>query len=130
MLAGWQNFALRSHRDDSHYYSSPNPGNFQALLNYRVDGGDTNLQQHFETGNKNATYCSKTIQNKLVKICGDQIRQSIVETIKKSLCPVYSVLADEATDGSNKEQMPIVLCLNLTRRLTSVSSSLSSVTMA
>ena len=70
----------------------------------------TNLRQHFETGNKNATYCSKTIQNKLVKICGDQIRQSIVKTIKKSVCPVYSVLADEATDCSNKEQMPIVLC--------------------
>ena len=109
ILAGRQNFALRGHRDDSQHYSSPNPGNFQALLNYRVDGGDTNLRQHFETGNKNATYRSKTIQNKLVKICGDQIRQSIVETIKKSVCPVYSVLADEATDCSSKEQMPIVL---------------------
>ena len=38
-----------------------------------------------------------------------QIRQSIMETIKTSICPVYSVLADEATDCSNKEQIPIVL---------------------
>ena len=71
ILAGKQNLPLRGHRDDSQHYSSTNPGNFQALLNFRVDSGDTKLQHHFESAKKNATYRSKTVQNKLVKICGD-----------------------------------------------------------
>ena len=108
-MAGRQNLLLRGHRDDSQHYSSKNPGNFQALLNFRVDSGDTKLQHHFQNAKKNATYRSKTVQNKLVKIYSDQIQQSIVKDIKSSVCPVYSVLEDEATDCSNREQMPIVL---------------------
>ena len=109
ILTGRQNMALRGHRDDSQHYSSSNLGNFQALLNFRVDAGDTKLQEHFESGNKNATYRSKTIQNKLIKICGDQIRGKIVAEINNSSCPIYSVLADEATDCGSIEQMSIVL---------------------
>ena len=109
VLAGRQNLSLRGHRNDSTHYSSPNPGNFQALLNFRVDSGDSKLKQHFETAKKNATYRSKTIQNKLITICGEQIKQKIISEIKESNCPIYSVLGDEATDCSNTEQMPIVL---------------------
>ena len=29
---------------DSQHYSFSNPGNFQALLNFRVDSGDTKLE--------------------------------------------------------------------------------------
>ena len=103
ILAGKQNLPLRGHRDDSQHYASPNPGNFQAFLDFRVDSGDTKLKQHFETGKKNATYRSKTIQNKLVKICGTQIQVKIVSEINNSNCPVYLVLADEATDCSSIE---------------------------
>ena len=109
ILAGKQNCSLRGHRDDSLHYSSTNPGNFQAFLNFRVDAGDTKLGKHFETAKKNATYRSKTIQNKLIKICGDQVREKIISEINGSDCPIYSVLGDEATDCSSKEQMPIVL---------------------
>ncbi len=109
ILAGRQNLSLRGHRDDSQHYVSSNPGNFQAFLNFRVDSGDTKLKQHFETGKKNATYRSKTIQNKLIKICGNQIREKFVAEINSSDCPIYSVLGDEATDCASTEQMPIVL---------------------
>ncbi|XP_028404101.1 zinc finger MYM-type protein 1-like [Dendronephthya gigantea] len=109
LLAGKQNIALRGHRDDSKYYLSTNPGNFQSLLDFRVDAGDETLQRHFESGNKNATYRSKTIQNKLIKVSGDQIRDKIVAEINNSNCPIYSVLGDEATDCDSKEQMSIVL---------------------
>ena len=108
ILTDRQNMALQGHRDNSQHYSSSNPGNIQALLNFRVDAGDTKLQEHFESGNKNATYRSKTIQNKLIKICGDQIRGKIVGEINNSSCPIYSVLADEATDCGSIEQMSIV----------------------
>ena len=109
ILTGRQNISLRGHRDDSQHYSSSNPGNFQALLNFRVDSGDTKLEKHFESGNKNATYRSKTIQNKLIKICGNQVREQIVAEINNSSCPIYSVLGDEATDCGSIEQMSIVL---------------------
>ena len=109
VLAGRQNFALRGHRDDSQHYSSTNPGNFQALLDFQISAGDTILAEHFRKAKKNATYHSKTTQNKLVKICGKQIEGKIITEINNSNCPVYSVLADEAADCGNKEQMPIVL---------------------
>ena len=34
ILAGWQNFALRGHRDDSQYYSSSSPGKKQMFSKY------------------------------------------------------------------------------------------------
>ena len=109
ILTGQQNFALRGHRDDSKDYSSSNAGNFQALLHYRRRGGDPTLIDHFQTAKKNATYRSKTTQNKLIKICGKQVQGKIVPQITNSSSPVYSVLADEAADCGNKEQMRIVL---------------------
>ncbi len=106
--AGRQNLSLRGDRNDSQHYVSSNPGNFQAFLNFTVDSGDTKLKQHFEMGKKNATYCSKTIWKKLIKICGNQIREKFVAEINSSDCPTYSVLGDEATDCASTEQMPIV----------------------
>lgn len=109
VLAGRQNLALRGHRDDSKHYSSSNPGNFQAFLNYRITGGDTILGEHFQNAKKNATYRSKTIQNKIVVICGKQVEEKIISEINSGSLPIYSVLADEAADCGNLEQMPIVV---------------------
>ena len=74
-----------------------------------MDAGDTKLQEHFESGNKNARYHSKTIQNEVIKICGDEIRSKIVAEINNSRCPIYSVLVDQATDCGSIEQMSIAL---------------------
>lgn len=45
ILCGRQNLAFRGHRDDSKYTNdrSINSGNFKALLQYRANGGDTDL---------------------------------------------------------------------------------------
>ena len=49
ILYGQQDFALRGHRYDSRYLdTSLNPGNFQVLLNFRMDSGDSVLKAHFE----------------------------------------------------------------------------------
>ncbi|XP_046862997.1 52 kDa repressor of the inhibitor of the protein kinase-like isoform X1 [Xenia sp. Carnegie-2017] len=109
ILCGRQNLALRGHRDDSSHYSSSNPGNFQALLDYRISSGDKVLAEHFKLSKKTATYRSKTIQNKLVAICAKQISDKIVSAINDSNLPIYLVLADEAADCGNIKQMPIVL---------------------
>ena len=107
VLLGKQNIAFRGHRDDSKNYSDSNPGNFQALLSYRISSGDEVLKKHFETAAKNATYRSKTVQNQLIKICGKQLEQKIANDVNSNA--FFSILADESTDCSKKEQMAIVI---------------------
>ena len=60
VFCGRQNIALRGHRDDADHLDNENPGNFQALLDFRIDSGDTILKEHFATAKRNATYRSKT----------------------------------------------------------------------
>ena len=54
-----------------------------------------------------ATSRSKTIQNELIECCGEYIVEQLVAEIKDAA--VFSVLADEVADISNKEQMPIII---------------------
>ena len=98
ILCDRKNLALRGHRDDSSHYSSSNPGNFHSLLDYRISSGDKVLAEQLKLAKKTATYRSKTIQNKLVTICGKQICDKTVSAINDSDLPIYSVLADEAAD--------------------------------
>ena len=49
----------------------------------------------------NAQYTSKTIQNDLISIIGDIIRQSITQNLSGT-CPYYSIIADELTDTISK----------------------------
>ena len=44
-------------RDDS---GSDNHGNFLALLNFRIEAGDTVLGEHLSTAARNATYISNS----------------------------------------------------------------------
>ena len=91
---------LRAHRDDSQYYGcKDNTGNFQKLLEFRVDAGDKVLEEHFKKCHKNATYRSKTIQNELISCCGNYICGYIVDDIKSF--GFFTVIADEATDSSS-----------------------------
>ena len=82
-------------------------GNFLALLEFRVDAGDKTLENHLKNAGKNATYLSPSVQNDLIKICGEVISNSIVKDIKDA--KYFTVLADETTDSSHKEQL--CLCL-------------------
>ncbi|CAH3159154.1 unnamed protein product [Porites lobata] len=109
VLCGKQNMALRGHRNDSSHLeeSSGNPGNFQALLNFRVEAGDKVLANHFANGPRNATYHSNTIQNDIIEVLGTYIQDKIVAEINEA--GAFSLLADEASDSSNKEQLPLIL---------------------
>ena len=95
------------HRDDAKHMAdkSINSGNFQALLEFRVDSGDEVLRQHFETAPKNATYRSKTIQNEIIASCGKLIQGKLIAEIKKAT--FFSIIANEATD--NKERLALVI---------------------
>ena len=58
-------------------------GNFIECLGYRVRGGDIELENHLKTCNKNASYISKTSQNKLTYCCGKFIKNALIEEIKE-----------------------------------------------
>ena len=107
ILCGRQNIPLRGHRDDSSHYDSKDCGNFQALLNVRVDSGDTVMEEHFKKAPQNATFRSKTTQNEISECCSEVIRELIIADVRAS--KVFSISAGEATDCSTKEQMPLVL---------------------
>ena len=111
VLCGRQNIALRGHRDsgtDLEVQGAPsNHGNFWALLNFRISAGDTHSRDRLQRAARNATYTSPDTQNQLISILGDHIRDTILGKVGSSLC--YTVIADEVTDCSNKEQLSIVL---------------------
>ena len=61
------------------------------------------LAQHLNKAAWNATYTSKSTQNQLIEAIGDYLRDKIIREIKK--VKWYSILCDEVTDVSNKEQV-------------------------
>ena len=75
-------------------------------MGYRVGDGNTELENHLKTCNKNASYISKTSQNELVYCCGKFMKDTLIKDINEST--FFSVLADEASDCSNQEQLSFV----------------------
>ena len=75
-LCGKQGIAIRGHRDDSMQTVNPatTHGNFLKLLRFRVEAGDLALQSHLSTNSGNAAYSCKTMQNELIFVIGDHIR--------------------------------------------------------
>ena len=60
---------LKGHRDDKvddQDAISARHGNFQALLQFRIDAGDEVLKHHLETTGQNALYTSKETQNEMI----------------------------------------------------------------
>ena len=110
VFCGSQNVALRGHRDnatDLETDTFENHGNFWALLKFRVDSGDTVLQEHLTTSSRNATYTSSNIQNQLIDIICNQIQRKLLDKVKTAKW--FTVIADEVTDLSNKELLSLVL---------------------
>ena len=71
LLCGRQTFALRGHDDSTKTIEAQptsNPGNFKALLQFRVNAGNKDLELHMKTAPKNSTYCSATIQNEIIDV--------------------------------------------------------------
>ena len=76
-------------------------------MNFRVDAGDVVLKEHLAHSTGNATYTSSIIQNQIISVLADQIRNKIITNVKSAMW--FSVIADEVTDSSNKEQLTLVL---------------------
>jgi len=105
-VAGRQGIALRPHSDD---ISSLSIGNFQALLQLRVDAGDEVLRNHLTTCARNATYTSSISQNDLILCIKEYLQSEIVQELKaQAIGPYFGIQCDEVTDSSNWEQLGIV----------------------
>ena len=78
-----------------------------ALLQFRVAAGDVVLRDHLAHSSKNATYTSSRIQNEILDIVGSAIARVIVQRVRDAT--FYTVIADEVTDCSNKEQLSLVI---------------------
>lgn len=111
-FAAVQNVALRGHRDDGRIDATGNmpdynDGNFRMLLRFRIQSGDTALQQHFMSASGSALYTSKSIQNEILQ----DILHLVTDTITKkvSSSPLWAIVADETTDRAHREQMAVVV---------------------
>ena len=115
---GRQGIALWGHRESGFSVTdldtplSFNPGNFLALVRFRLEAGDERLLHYFHTsgnlqGKHSVTYLSPLIQNELIECLGEELQSLLLAEVRRA--PHFVVLADEATDSSNKEQLPLVL---------------------
>ena len=92
-----QRIALQGcHQDKIDYSSEPtqNHGNFVGVLRLLAKYNST-LDDHLRNGPRNALYTSKTVQNEILQIAADQIREFCRICLKK--CSHFSILADEVT---------------------------------
>ncbi|KAK4882729.1 hypothetical protein RN001_006048 [Aquatica leii] len=110
ILYGAQNIPLRGHRDDGFIETTGScfgEGIFRALLKFRVDAGDEVLASHIKNCGRNASCISKTTQNEIIACCGEVITDNIINKIKES--KFFTIMADETTDLSVKEQLNICI---------------------
>ena len=92
-----QGIAIRGDKDES-------DSNFMQLLALQgID--DPMIKQNLEK--KTDKYTSPQIQNEILSVLAIQILRDIGNSIRST--PYYSLMADEVTDSSNREQ--VVICL-------------------
>ena len=97
IFRGKQGLALRGHRDDTIDWQASeagNQGNFAQLMCFRAEI-DPVMAEYLQGAPKNAQYTSKTIQNELVTVIGDRIRESVINEVKD--VKFHSLISDEVT---------------------------------
>ena len=80
---------------------------FKHFWNFRVESEDKTLGEHFKTARRHATYWSNSTQNDISSFCADGITENIFTDIKEA--KYFSILADEVTDCSTLQQIPLAL---------------------
>ena len=77
MFCARQQIAFRGHRDDKiNFDEAPacNEGNFVAIIRMLAEC-NSSLKKHLISGSRNARYVSKTIQNEIIAVYADLIRE-------------------------------------------------------
>lgn len=98
-----QGLAFRGH-DESEEYS--NRGNFIELLKWLAENNEEVDKFVLKNAPGNCTLTSPDIQKEIIQCCAMETRDQIIEEIGDNH---YTILADESSDVSHKEQL--ALCL-------------------
>ncbi|XP_071477426.1 52 kDa repressor of the inhibitor of the protein kinase-like [Diadema antillarum] len=106
-LCGMEALPLRGHRDDRTADPLTNRGVFTAILEHAAKC-DPILREHLKEGKKNQQYTSKTIQNEIITVIADCLRDNILAPLKH--VKYFSVIADEVTDPHGNQEV-LSLCL-------------------
>ena len=104
-----QSLPFRGHRDSGGIFNhqlSINDGNFRNLIRL-LASRDEFFRKAAESSPKNATYLSGTMQNEIIVIMNEIALRKLLQKVKKS--EFFTILADESSDASGKEQMSIGL---------------------
>ena len=103
LFTGQQAIALRGHREND---ESKNRGNFCSLLKL-ISNYDSIIAKKCANLPKNAKYTAPKIQNEVLKLLADMIRNQIIEEVKSS--KYFALIVDETKDVSKTEQVSFVL---------------------
>ena len=95
-LCGCQGIALRGHQDDAKHLEDTyiNPGNYQALLKFRCDAGDTVVA--LSKCARNVTYRSKATQDDIIDILGGMITEKVIARVNET--KFFVVISDYIQD--------------------------------
>lgn len=111
LLCARMGLSLRGHQDDGHLNPPTSindivtdEGRFRSMIQLYSMANNT-LSTHLVNAAANATYLSKTIQNKIISCIATVIRKKIAEEV--CTAKFFSVIADETTDVSNKSQLSV-----------------------
>ena len=104
-----QGLAFRGH-DESE--ESSNRGNFIELLKFLAGNSDEVNKYVLNNAPGNCTLTSPKIQKQIIHCCAIQTRKKIIEELGDE---PFSILADESSDISHKEQL--ALCLRFVDKL-------------
>ena len=105
LLLGRQGLPFRGHRDDSTANPLENRGNFLAFLEHTA-ARDPVLKEHLEKGKRNQKYISKTIQNEIILVTAECLKEQLLQPLKQTT--FYSIIADEVTDPhANQEVLSV-----------------------
>lgn len=103
MYCATQEIALHGHWETP---TASNQGNFLELVKL-LAMYDPIINDRLTSGPQNALYTSHTIQNQLLHILGEKLRNGICHQVQSA--GVFSILADETKDFSKQEQMCFVV---------------------
>ncbi|CAN1247344.1 Zinc finger MYM-type protein 1 [Linum grandiflorum] len=104
--ARWLSLQGLPFRGNDEGTNSRNRGNFIEFLKHTASCNKEVASVILENAPKNAKYTSPDIQKEIVHVLAKMVRRQIFEEIGDSK---FSIIMDEASDESRKEQMAIVL---------------------
>ena len=87
-------------------------GNFDFFVHWKSEF-DPVLKHHIEHCSKNASYTSPAIQNELITLAGDYVKNQILASARAARW--FSIMADECMDSATIEQMS--LCIRYLERI-------------